>query len=299
MNMKPGQHHAGREKAEAAEIRSASLYVVATPIGNLGDITLRALEVLKGVARIAAEDTRVSAKLLAHYGIEKPLMAVHAHNERRAADAVVAALGRGESVALVTDAGTPGISDPGAVVVAAARAAGFPVVPIPGPSAVACALSAAGVTDTRFLFCGFLPAQATARRHALEALAREPATLVFYEAPHRIRAAVGALAATLGDARRVTLARELTKRFEEIHTCSLGEATAWLDGDAHREQGEYVLVVAGAPERPDETAAAGRRALEALLRELPLKQAVKLAAEISGAPRNALYAQALAIKKEV
>ena len=271
--------------------------MVATPIGNLGDLTHRALEVLKNVARIAAEDTRVTAKLLAHYGIATPLTAVHAHNERRAAQALVAALGRGETVALVTDAGTPGISDPGALVVAAVREAGFTVVPIPGPSALVCALSASGIAETGHRFVGFLPASKGARKRALEDLRAETATLAFYEAPHRIRAMLADVAAVLGGERRVTLARELTKRFEEIHACAAGDAIAWLDAGAHREQGEYVVLVAGAPAGVDGTAAEGGRVLDLLLRELPVKQAVKLAAEITGAPRNALYAQALAKKK--
>jgi 16S rRNA (cytidine1402-2'-O)-methyltransferase len=294
--VKPEPHQDRR--SDAGELGAGRLYVVATPIGNLGDITQRAIEVLKGVARIAAEDTRVTAKLLAHYGIAAPLTAVHAHNERRAAQALVAALARGEAVALVTDAGTPGISDPGAVVVAAVREAGFPVVPIPGPSALVCALSAAGITETGHRFVGFLPASRGARRQALEALRAESVTLAFYEAPHRIRAMLEDLVHVFGAARSVTLARELTKRFEEIQVCALADAAAWLDADAHREQGEYVVLVEGAPAGTDDTAAEGTRVLALLLRELPVKAAVKLAAEITGAPRNALYAQALAQKND-
>ncbi|MGH8619370.1 MAG: 16S rRNA (cytidine(1402)-2'-O)-methyltransferase [Burkholderiales bacterium] len=271
---------------------------MATPIGNLGDITHRALDILKSVARIAAEDTRVTAKLLAHYGIATPLIAVHAHNERRAAQTLVAVLAQGETVALVTDAGTPGISDPGAVVVAAVREAGYPVVPIPGPSALVCALSASGIAVTGHRFVGFLPAAKGTRRHALEGLRAETVTLAFYEAPHRIRAMLADVAAVLGAERRVTLARELTKRFEEIHACAAGDTAAWLDADAHREQGEYVVLVEGAPAGGDDTAAEGERVLALLLRELPVKAAVKLAAEITGAPRNALYAQALAQKND-
>lgn len=294
--MKPEPHQDRR--SDAGELGAGRLYVVATPIGNLGDITRRAIEVLKGVSRIAAEDTRVTAKLLAHYGIAAPLTAVHAHNERRAAQALVAALARGEAVALVTDAGTPGISDPGAVVVAAVREAGYPVVPIPGPSALVCALSASGIAETGHRFAGFLPAAKGARRQALEALRAEPVTLAFYEAPHRIRAMLEDLVHVFGGARSVTLARELTKRFEEIHVCALADAAAWLDADAHRELGEYVVLVEGAPAGTDDTAAEGTRVLALLLRELPVKAAVKLAAEITGAPRNALYAQALAQKND-
>ena len=271
--------------------------MVATPIGNLGDITLRALEVLKRVARVAAEDTRVSAKLLAHYGIDKPLLAVHAHNERRAGAGLIAALARGEDIALITDAGTPAISDPGASIVAQARAAGFTVIPLPGPSAVTCALSASGLSDTQFRFCGFLPATTTARVRALEQLATETAPLVFYEAPHRIRAMLSDAIAVLGGGRAVTLARELTKLFEEIHTCALGDACDWLDAAPHREQGEFVVIVSGGLPDADGASAEQERVLALLLPELSLKQAVKLAAAITGGSRKHLYAQALARKE--
>ena len=192
----------------------AILYVVATPIGNLGDITLRALEVLKGVDAIAAEDTRHTSGLLSHFGISKKLIAVHQHNEQQSAEALVARLQAGESIALVTDAGTPGISDPGAIVVAAVRAAGFKVVPIPGASAAIAALSASGITQNGFYFVGFLPASGAARRKMLETLKAQTVTLVFYEAPHRIVECVQDLAKILGEARQITLARELTKTFE-------------------------------------------------------------------------------------
>ena len=274
-----------------------ALYVVATPIGNLGDITLRALDVLKRVATIAAEDTRVTARLLAHYGISSRMLALHAHNERRAAQQIVQLLAEGSSVALVSDAGTPAIADPGAVLVAAVRAAGYPVVPLPGPNAAICALSAAGTTEPHFLFCGFLPAPAAARRRELARLKAVPYTLVFYEAPHRVVAAAVDMAAAFGDQRRVTIARELTKIFETIDSCTLGDAAAWLEADANRVKGEFVLLVEGAAAADDPTHEAAPRVLEVLLRELPLSQAVKLAAEITGAKKNDVYDLALALKR--
>jgi 16S rRNA (cytidine1402-2'-O)-methyltransferase len=272
-----------------------ALYVVATPIGNLRDVTLRALAVLKSVALVAAEDTRVTAKLLDHYGIATPVIALHAHNERSASQRVLRALAAGSAVALVSDAGTPGISDPGAYVVAAARAAGHRVVPVPGASAVTAALSAAGLPDSRFLFHGFLPQRAAERRRTLEALRAVPCALVFYEAPHRIRAALADLAQTLGPARQVVIARELTKLYETIHACTLGAAVEWIAADGHRTRGEFVLVVEGAGEKEGDGAEA-QRVLEALLAELPLKQAVALAVRITGAHRNELYAAALKLK---
>jgi 16S rRNA (cytidine1402-2'-O)-methyltransferase len=280
----------------AAPNSEPALYVVATPIGNLGDVTLRALAILKSVALVAAEDTRVTARLLDHYGIATPLMPLHAHNERGAVQRVLRALAEGKSVALVSDAGTPAISDPGAQAVAAARAAGHRVVPVPGASALIAALSASGLPDTRFLFHGFLPSRAAERRRALEALRELPCALVFYEAPHRIRAALGDLAATLGPDRRVVIARELTKVFETIHTCTLAEAGEWVTADGHRTRGEFVVVVEGAAATEGDSSQA-HRVLEALLAELPLKQAVALAVRITGASRNQLYALALELKK--
>ncbi len=276
-----------------------SLYVVATPIGNLADITLRALDILKRVDAIAAEDTRVTLGLLRHYGVSAPLIAVHEHNERHAALKIVQMLAQGKSVALVSDAGTPAISDPGALAVAAVRDAGYPVVPVPGPNAALCALSAAGVAAPKFLFCGFLPQSAGARKRELATLKSLPFLLIFYEAPHRVVASVTDMAAVLGGERSITLARELTKLFETIHACTLGAAAAWLVEDPNRLKGEFVLLVDGAAQAgaPDENAA--RRVLEILAGELPLKQAVKLAAEITGAKRNGLYARALAMKEQV
>jgi 16S rRNA (cytidine1402-2'-O)-methyltransferase len=272
-----------------------TLYVVATPIGNLGDITFRAVETLRAVALVAAEDTRVTARLLGHLGLAKSMLSVREHNERAGAQKIVEALARGESVALVTDAGTPAVSDPGAHVVAAVREAGFAVVPIPGPSALVAALSASGLAAPHFLYYGFLPAKAGERRSALAGLKELPYTLVFYESPHRIGETLADLAATLGAERRVVIARELTKLFEQIHLCVLGEAADWLAEDANRQKGEFVLIVSGA-----ELEAGGdaepRRVLEILLRELPLSQAAKLAAEITGGKKKALYDLALRLK---
>jgi 16S rRNA (cytidine1402-2'-O)-methyltransferase len=283
---------------ESEQVIGGTLYVVATPIGNLGDITLRALEVLRGVDVVAAEDTRDSGRLLNHYGIAAKLVALHEHNERSAGAKILNLLGEGKSVALISDAGTPAISDPGAHLVAAARAAGFKTVPLPGANAAIAALSAAGLPDAHFLFYGFLPHSAAERRRALETLKTLPDLLVFYESPHRILACVADLHTVLGGVRRITFARELTKLYETIHTCSLEEAPAWLDADPNRQKGEFVLLLSGAEIVKDESIGEeARRTLEVLLAELPLKQAVKLAAEISGEKKNALYELALALKK--
>lgn len=274
-----------------------SLYVVATPIGNLADITLRALEVLKRVDVIAAEDTRVTVHLLKHYGIATRLLALHEHNERRAAQKLIDLLASGKSVALVSDAGTPAVSDPGALAVAAVREAGFPVVALPGANAALCALASSGSAAEHFLFYGFLPQQAAARRRELEALKTLPYLLVFYEAPHRVSACVDDMAAVFGANRGVTIARELTKLFESVHRCTLGDAAGWFAADGNRKRGEFVLLVDGAEVADTANLEAASRALEILLRELPLKQAVQLAAEITGGARNTLYRRALDMKK--
>jgi 16S rRNA (cytidine1402-2'-O)-methyltransferase len=267
---------------------------VATPIGNLGDISARALAVLRFVDSVAAEDTRVTGRLLAHFGIDKPLLALHQHNERHAAARVLSLLERGQAVALTTDAGTPGMSDPGAVLVRAAREALVPVLPVPGASALAAAWSVSGFGGP-FLFQGFLPARAQERRKALAALTEAACALVFYEAPHRIVATAADLAAVLGAQRHVVIARELTKAFESIHACALGELAAWLDADANRQRGEFVLIVAGAaPAEPQHGLA--RAVLGGLLEELAPAQAARLAARIAGVPRGTLYEQALALK---
>jgi 16S rRNA (cytidine1402-2'-O)-methyltransferase len=277
--------------------RKGTLYVVATPIGNLGDVSLRALDVLKKVALIAAEDTRVTSRLLHHYGINTPLSALHEHNETRAIPQLLKRLACGESIALVSDAGTPAISDPGAHFVAAARSAGHTVSPVPGANAAVAALSAAGLAAPQFLFYGFLPQRAAERRRELARLAAYPFTLVFFEAPHRIVACLGDMITVFGPSRRLVLARELTKLFETIHACTLAEAVDWLGGDEHRRKGEFVLIVEGAGRHVPEAPAA-RDVLEILMAELPLKQAVALATRISGAKRNELYELALRLKSE-
>ena len=281
---------------EQIPVSGGQLYVVATPLGNLGDITLRALDILRAVDLVAAEDTRTTANLLAHHGIKAKLLALHEHNEARAADKLVEALAAGQSVALVSDAGTPAISDPGALAVARVLEAGFRVTPIPGPNAAIAALSAAGMAETAFLFYGFLPAKAGARRKVLEALRGLPHTLVFYEAPHRIAECIDDLAAAFEPDRTVVLARELTKLFESIHRCPLGEAAAWLAADDNHRRGEFVLIVSGAPEHGGEARfdAEAERVLALLATELPPAKAAKLAAAITGVPRDVLYAHALA-----
>ena len=287
------QGHMGQASEGAGK-----LYVVATPIGNLADISARALATLAQSALVAAEDTRNTAHLLAHHGIRAKLVALHEHNEAQRAAELVARLRAGASIALVSDAGTPGISDPGALLVARAREAGIAVVPIPGVNAAIAAWSVAGLAAPHFLFYGFLPVKSAARRAALEALRELPYALVFYEAPHRVAECVAELAAVLGPARDIVIARELTKLFETIHRCALGEAAAWLAADANRQRGEFVLIVSGA--QPDAHAglpAEAERVLRLLLAQLPLKQAAALAAAISGARRNELYARALELRE--
>ena len=277
----------------------ASLYVVAMPLGNARDLTLRALDILRTVDVIAAEDTRVSGPLLRRYGVGTAVQSLHAHNEARRAATLVAALAGGKSVALIADAGTPAISDPGARLVRAVRAAGYAVVPIPGPSAVAAAVSAAGLTAERFAFLGFLPAQAKARRTLLDAVAALPLALVFYEAPHRVRATVGELAAALGPARDLVVARELTKLFETIARMPLAGADAWFAADANRERGEFVLIVDVAAGEHAETAALPPEAdrwLRAVLQELPPARAARVIAAATDFSRDALYERALALK---
>lgn len=273
----------------------SALYVVPTPLGNLQDMSLRAVEVLKAVPWVAAEDTRHSQPLLRHFGSGARLLPAHQHNEEQAAQGVIDKLAAGEAVALVSDAGTPAVSDPGARIVARVREAGFKVVPLPGACAAVTALSASGLMAPHFLFYGFLPAKAGQRQKELEALAALPYTLVFYEAPHRVLESVEALAAAFGPVRTIVFARELTKLFETIHACPLGEALEWLQADVNRQRGEFVLLVEAAPEDADD--GAGERVLRLLLAEgLPVKQCAKLAAEITGASKNELYQKALALK---
>ncbi|MBK7898753.1 MAG: 16S rRNA (cytidine(1402)-2'-O)-methyltransferase [Azonexus sp.] len=277
-------------------IESGALYVVATPVGNLADLSQRAREVLTGVAWVAAEDTRHSQPLLRHLGSRARLLAAHEHNEREAAARIVELLAGGEAVALVSDAGTPGVSDPGARIVAAVRSAGHRVIPLPGPCAAVVALSASGFDDAHFLFYGFLPPRAAQRRQALQALRDQPWPVVFYEAPHRVLETVGDLAALFGE-RRLLIGRELTKLFETIAVLPLPQAAAWLQADPHRQKGEFVLAVSAAPVAADN--GEGERVLRLLLADgLPLSQAAKLAAAISGAGRKELYETALRLKDD-
>ena len=276
-----------------------SLYVVATPIGNLSDITQRALDVLKSVDLIAAEDTRHSGQLLVRLGISAKLAALHEHNEQHASMALIAALQTGKNIALISDAGTPAISDPGSLLIAAAHSAGIRVIPVPGASAVICALSAAGIAAPHWLFYGFLPAKASHRRLALQTLAVLPYTLVFYEAPHRIVDCVADLASVLGGERRITFARELTKLFESIHSLPLAEAGSWLIADANRQKGEFVLIISGCPlvdEEEDQKRL--RDTLTILMDDLPLKQAAHIAAKLTGIKKNTCYKFALTLRKK-
>ena len=266
-----------------------TLFVVATPIGNLGDLSPRAQQTLREVAAICAEDTRRSGQLLAHFGIATPLVALHEHNEDAIAQRVVARLQGGESLALVSDAGTPLVSDPGFRLVRAARAAGVKVSPVPGPSALVAALSVAGLPSDRFAFEGFLPAKASARRERLQALVAEPRTLIFYEASHRIAETLADMVAAFGGERPAVLARELTKLFETVLDGALAELLAKVETDADQRKGEFVLLVQGAGEDADAKVAEGRRLYATLKQHLPPSTAAKLAAELSGAPRKALY----------
>ena len=284
-------------RGEPSPVLARTLYVVATPIGNLRDITLRALDVLERADIIAAEDTRITATLTSHYGIRARLASLHAHNERQRAEEVIAWLAAGKRVALVTDAGTPAISDPGAALVRAVADAGFAVVPIPGPSAVVAALSASGLAASQWLFCGFLPATASARLKEIERLRTFGCALVFYEAPHRIAATLDALAAALGPERGVVIARELTKRFETIHRGTLGDAAEWLAADTNRKRGEFVLIVEPAAQTPPAKMDSDDALLSALLAELPLAQSVRIAVAATAKPKNRIYERALALKK--
>ncbi|TAH10287.1 MAG: 16S rRNA (cytidine(1402)-2'-O)-methyltransferase [Curvibacter sp.] len=292
---------AANEAAGRQHYPQGTLYLVATPIGNLADISLRALHVLALADTIACEDTRHTQQMLRAYGIDKPtgqLLAVHQHNEAQAADVVVARLRQDQRVAYVSDAGTPGISDPGARLVAQVRAAGLRSIPLPGASSVTTVLSASGLAEggdghCGFVFLGFLSSKATERSQAVQVLAQERRAVVLLEAPHRIEALALALAPL--EARLITVGRELTKQFEEIATLAASDFTAWLAADANRLRGEFALVIHPAPasaaQAPDD------RVLKLLLEELPLKTAVKLAADITGEARNALYERALALKQ--
>ena len=286
---------AARDAAGAQSYPQQALYVVATPIGNLADITLRALHVLQLVDAVACEDTRHTQALLRAYGIDKPTLAVHQHNEAEAAQEVVRRLHEGQRIAYASDAGTPGVSDPGARLAAAVRAAGCAVVPLPGASSVTAIVSAAGAggDEAGFVFFGFLPAKGGERQQGLQALKQEPRAVVLLEAPHRIAALAESLAA-LGE-RLVTVGRELTKQFEEIATVTCAGLSAWLQADARRTRGEFALLLHPVAAQATDDAEP-RRVLQLLLAELPVKTAVRLAAEITGAPRNALYELALELK---
>ncbi len=284
-----------REVAQQTYPLSA-LYVLATPIGNVGDISLRALHALTLADAVACEDTRNTGHLLARYGLSKPLIAAHEHNEREVAEKIVARLQAGERIALVSDAGTPAVSDPGARIVDAVLKAGLRVLPLPGASAAIAALSAGGLVNERFYFVGFLPAKARQRESALAALRAIPATLVLYEAPHRIIETVAALATAFDGARQIVFARELSKLFEEIHRCPLAQAGAWLTADPHRQKGEFVLLVEGAAAADDAGAAEAERILQILLTECTVSQAAALTAQITGQKKNALYQRALEIR---
>jgi len=278
-----------------------ALYVVATPIGNLGDITHRALHILANVDVIAAEDTRNTQSLLRHYDIKTRLIAVHQHNERNAADGIVKLLAEGKSVALVTDAGTPAVSDPGARVVAAMHDAAQRVIPIPGACAAVAAISASGEGEDGFLFCGFLSAKAGERARALADLRDTNLALVFYESPHRILESVAAMVEVFADTRTLVVCREITKKFETIHRLKLNEALAWFQADANQQRGEFVLILSkpiiggqdGAKTAEDTQL---ERTLQILLAELPVKQAVSLAVELTGEKKNKVYALALELK---
>lgn len=278
-----------------------SLYVVATPIGNLDDISARALTILRSVALIAAEDTRHSARLMQHFGIGTPLAACHEHNERDQGGRFLARLLAGDDVALISDAGTPLISDPGYHLVRQARAAGVAVVPVPGACALIAALSAAGLPSDRFIFEGFLPAKAAGRRARLEQVKEEPRTLIFYEAPHRILECLQDMQAVFGDERPALLARELTKTFETLKGMPLAELAAWVAADSNQQRGECVVLVAGwqGPEGEEAVSAEAMRVLNLLLAEMPLKRAAALAAEITGVRKNLLYQVALEQQKDV
>lgn len=275
----------------------AALYIVATPIGNLEDLTPRAQRVLGEVALIAAEDTRHSGKLLQHFHITTALTALHEHNEREQVPLLIERLRHGESLALLSDAGTPLVSDPGYHLVRAVHEAGVPVVPVPGACAAVTALSAAGLPTDRFAFEGFPPAKAAARRRYYESLRAEPRTLVFYESPHRIVDSLADLADVFGADREAVVARELTKQFETIRHGRLGGLAEWVRSDGQQQKGEFVLIVHGAEARGADSAAEGARILQVLLEELPLTQAVSLASRLSGEARNRLYDLALTLQK--
>lgn len=276
-------------------IPDSTLYVIGTPIGNTGDISLRALHILDRVDAVACEDTRVTRNLLSFYGLSKELISAHQHNEREIAEKLIDRLKNGDRIALVSDAGTPAISDPGARMVDTIRQSGLNVVPIPGPSAAITALSVSGLSDERFLFVGFLPTKATQRHATLTELKDINATLVIYEAPHRILETVKTLADIFEPSRQIVIAREITKLFEEIHRCPLSEAATWLEHNPNRQKGEFVLLVEGAAIL-SQTDTQAQRLLSILLEELPVRSATDLAFRITGIKKKKLYEMALQLK---
>lgn len=288
----------GLESGNASAASVGTLFIVATPIGNLDDLSRRAGQVLAEVDLVAAEDTRHSGRLLQHLGINKPMWALHDHNERERASSLLDRIERGQSVALISDAGTPLISDPGYVLVKAARQRGIVVTPVPGACAMVAALSAAGLPTDRFLFEGFLPAKAVARRKALQVLSRETATLVFYESPRRIQGLMGDVVSVFGGEREVVLARELTKAFETFYSGVASGVLEQLEGDPNAGKGEYVVMVGGAQGGADDSASVDAdQVLALLLPELPVKKAAKIAAELTGRSRNELYQRALELRE--
>jgi 16S rRNA (cytidine1402-2'-O)-methyltransferase len=276
---------------------SGVLYVVATPIGNLGDISQRAIEVLNQVDVVAAEDTRHAQKLLNHLGLKKHCISYHQHNEAQQVSTLIDQLRSGQSIALISDAGTPLISDPGYPLVRDLRAQNVEVVPIPGPSAVITALSVAGLPTDKFIFEGFLPAKSNARKQAIEALANEPRTVVWYESCHRIEACLNDMQSILGPRRIVTICRELTKRFETIHQARLDELCDWIK-ESNQQKGEFVLVVEGHDSQLDDNTVIARQQLKILLDYLPPSQAAAAVAQLTGVKKKWLYQQALAWREE-
>lgn len=275
-------------------LTKSALYVVATPIGNLNDISLRALDILQQVDMIAAEHIQTSKQLLSHHAIHTQWITLHQHNETAMAEKILALLATGKNIALLSDAGTPAISDPGAILVHQVRRHNYQVIPIPGANAAICAMSASGLTAPHFLFYGFLPTKSGLRQRALNTLQAQTHATIFYEAPHRILACITDMITIFGAQRRITICRELTKLFETIHTCSLGEALDWLTADTNQQKGEFVLLLSGA-ENPEKSAINEQvqHTLTCLLAELPLKQAVKLTVKLTGANKNTLYQLAL------
>ena len=275
-----------------------ALYVVATPIGNVGDISLRALRVLSMADAIACEDTRNTGQLMMRLGLSTPLFSAHQHNEREIAQKIIERLQAGERIALVSDAGTPAVSDPGARIVDAVLGAGLKVIPVAGPSAAIAALSISGLVSDQFHFVGFMPAKSSQREQLLGELSSSAVNLVFYEAPHRILEAVQSMLKMLGPERRILIAREISKLFEQVHRCRLAEAPDWLSAAANHQRGEFVLVVEGHRAADEQPPSDARHVLQTLLEELPVSQAAALAAKITGLKKNALYQLALELRPQ-